>query len=64
MPDAEEPQDEGNRSPEALIEHFERDPLVVWAWNPGSNREPIPIPYREFLDLVRAWVANGVPCPA
>jgi hypothetical protein len=54
----------GNRSPEALIEHFEHDRLALWAWNPGSDREPIPIPYREFLDLVRAWVANGLPCPA
>lgn len=54
----------GNRSPEALIEHVERDPLMRWAWNPGNNREPIPIPHREFLDLVKAWVASGVPCPA
>ncbi len=58
------PRMNGNRSPEALIAHLEHDPLVLWAWNPGSNREPIPIPYREFLDLVRAWVANGLPCPA
>jgi len=53
----------GNRSPEALIEHMERDRLVGWGWNPGHGREPVPIPHSEFVDLMRVWVAGGVPCP-
>lgn len=53
----------GNRSLEALTDHFEHDPLARWAWSPGGNRSPIPIPYRDFLDLVKVWVASGGVCP-
>jgi hypothetical protein len=54
----------GNRSLEAIIEHIERDSLVLWAFNPGKGREPIPISHDAFVDFVKAWVASGAPCPA
>ena len=54
----------GNRSLEAIIEHLERDSLVLWAFNPGKGRQPIPIPHQTFVDFVKAWVASGAPCPA
>ena len=54
----------GNRSLDALIEHFERDELLLWSWNPGKNRAPIPMPHQEFMDLVRTWAASGAACPA
>ncbi len=54
----------GNRSLEAIIEHLERDSLVLWAFNPGKGREPVPITHHAFVDLVKAWVASGAPCPA
>jgi hypothetical protein len=41
----------GNRSPEALIEHMEQDRLVQWGWNPGRGREPVPIAHKEFDQL-------------
>jgi hypothetical protein len=53
----------GQRSPEALIEHMERDPLVGWGWNPGHGLEPVPIPHKEFVDLTKVWVAGGTACP-
>lgn len=53
----------GKRSPEALIEHMERDPLVGWGWNPGHGLEPVPIPHTEFVELMKVWVANGTACP-
>jgi hypothetical protein len=37
----------GNRTPEALIEHMETEPLLLWSWNPGCGRESIPIPHRN-----------------
>jgi hypothetical protein len=53
----------GKRSPEALIEHMERDPLVGWGWDPGRGLEPVPIPHKEFVDLMKVWVAGGTACP-
>ena len=54
----------GNRSLDAVVEHIERDSLVLWAFNPGKGRQPVPIPHQAFVDLVKAWVASGAPCPA
>ncbi|MFZ0460344.1 MAG: hypothetical protein WAM17_18255 [Rhodoplanes sp.] len=54
----------GNRSLEAIVEHIERDSLVLWAFNPGKGRGPIPIPHHAFVDFVKTWVASGAPCPA
>ena len=53
----------GNRSPEALVEHMEGDPLVRWGWNPGRGLEPVPIPHKEFVNLMQVWVAGGTACP-
>jgi hypothetical protein len=33
----------GNRKPQALVEHMESEPLVLWGWNPGKGRELIPL---------------------
>jgi hypothetical protein len=53
----------GKRSPEALIEHMEGDPLVGWGWNPGPALEPVPIPHTAFVELMKVWVAGGMACP-
>lgn len=53
----------GNRSPEALIEHMEGDRLVQWGWNPGQGRAPVPIAHEQFVDLMKVWVAGGAACP-
>ncbi len=53
----------GKRSPEALVEHMESDRLVGWGWDPGPGREPVPIPRKEFVDLMKVWVAGGTACP-
>ncbi len=54
----------GGLSPEALIEHVEHDPLVLWAWDPGSGRTTPPGTHQEFADAVRVWIENGPACPA
>jgi len=58
-----DPSRNGKRTPEALIEHMATDRLVGWGRNPGEGREPAPIPHREFVDHMKAWVAGGTACP-
>jgi len=53
----------GDRDGAALIEHMST-PLVMWGWNPGSNRKPVSMPHDEFISLMKVWVAAGAPCPA
>ena len=53
----------GGRDLAGLIDHLEHDTLVIWAWSPGTPRQPAPTSHREFVDLTRAWVASGAPCP-
>lgn len=53
----------GNRSPEALVEHMESDPLVRWGWNPDQGLEAVPFPHKEFVNLMTVWVAGGTACP-
>jgi hypothetical protein len=53
----------GNRTPAALIEHMDTDKLVLWGWQPGGRREPVPIAHKEFVNLLRVWVSGGTTCP-
>jgi hypothetical protein len=58
-----DPESNGHRSPQAIIEHMETEKLVLWGWNPGGNREPVPISHGDFVKLMKAWVAGGTVCP-
>ncbi len=58
-----DPARNGNRSPEAIVEHMEKDMLVRWGWNPGAGRQAVPIPHKEFVDVMKVWVAGGAACP-
>jgi hypothetical protein len=58
----------GQRSAEQLIEHHADDPLVGWAWAPGSRpdgtpRATPPLSRADFVAATRAWAAAGTPCP-
>ena len=53
----------GERDAPALVRHVGTDPLVLWAWTPGT-RKPPPISHKEFQDLVRRWAETGAACPA
>ncbi len=53
----------GNMSPEDLVKHMEEDPLVLWGWNPGGDRAPIPIPHEEFMKTLKEWVDTGAHVP-
>jgi hypothetical protein len=53
-----------NRNINQLVEHLTQDKLVMWGWNPGEGRTPVPIPHDEFVIKVKQWQAAGAPCPA
>jgi hypothetical protein len=58
-----DPARNGNRTPEALIEHIGEDHLVGWAWAPGYGRKPAPGTQKQAGALVEAWVKTGAACP-
>ena len=58
-----DPKQNGNRSVGQIVEHMST-PLVLWGWNPGNGRTPVPIPEAQFLDKVKEWAAKGAACPA
>lgn len=35
----------GDRDFAALIKHVSEDKLVLWGWNPGAGRAPVPVPH-------------------
>lgn len=53
----------GDRSLEDLYEHMERDPLVLWGWDPDPGRTPVSISHEDFLQALRAWIDAGAPTP-
>jgi hypothetical protein len=59
-----DPKQNRGRNLDQLVEHLTEDKLVMWGWNPGEGRTPIPMPHDEFSAKVKAWQAAGAPCPA
>lgn len=58
----------GGMTYEKLVEHMASDPLVAWAWTPGTDltgepRSTPPVSHADFGQLVRDWVASGAACP-
>lgn len=58
-----DPARNGGKDMKALREHMD-DPLVLWGWDPGVGRQPVPVPHPEFVRAFEAWAAAGAPCPA
>lgn len=59
-----DPQRNGNRDLAALLKHVSEDKLVLWGWNPGGERQPVPVPHGEFVAKFKLWADAGAPCPA
>jgi hypothetical protein len=51
-------------TPDQVVEHMAKDPLVLWAWTPGGIRSKPPLEHAAFLELMRTWRAGGAPCPS
>jgi hypothetical protein len=54
----------GGKDLTELVEHMEKDELVLWGWSPGIGRDPVPVGHKEFVDLLKYWVSTGANCPA
>jgi len=58
-----DPKHNGNRDGAALIKHMEDEPLVLYGWDPGKGREPVPVPHEKVVEDMKVWVAGGMACP-
>lgn len=58
-----DPAQNGGKTPEQLFDHMAHDALVLWGWDPGEGRTPVPVPHESFAAAVRAWVDGGCDCP-
>ncbi len=58
-----DPARNGHKNIQQIVEHMQT-PLVRWGWNPGEGRDPVPMPFAEFLNDVKQWAASGATCPA
>ena len=57
-----DPNRNGHRTIQQIVEHLST-PLVVWGWHTGEGRTPISMPLTQFEAKVKAWAAQGAPCP-
>ncbi len=53
----------GGRTGEQVIGHIDKDPLVLWGWNPGQGRAVPEMTHEEFSAKMHAWVEKGCACP-
>ena len=58
-----DPKRNGGKSLADLHTHFEKDPLVLWGWDPGPGRTAPPLAHDALVKHVDAWIAKGAPCP-
>ncbi len=58
-----DPSQNGGRNLDQIVEHVREAPLVLWGWNPGDGRTPVPMSHDEFVRLMTEWVAKGGHCP-
>lgn len=58
-----DPERNGGRSLDQLLEHVTHDSLVLWGWSPGGGRSTPPLDHPTFVDAFTKWVDAGGPCP-
>jgi hypothetical protein len=58
-----DPKRNGGKTLAQIHDHMANDPLVGWAWKPGSTRTPSPGTQAELGALIGAWVETGAECP-
>jgi hypothetical protein len=52
-----------NHSMEEIFEHMDKAPLVLWGWDPGNGRAPVPTSHADLMKAVRTWMDNDCGCP-
>ena len=59
-----DPERNGGKTLDQIVEHMAEDSLVGWGWAPGEGREPVPGTQAVFGELIKRWVADGAACPS
>jgi hypothetical protein len=36
---------------------------MLYGWNPGKGRQPVPISHEKTVEYMKTWVAGGMECP-
>ncbi len=57
-----DPARNGGKTAGQLLEHVAEDKLVLWGWDPGGQRTPVPVPHAQFVGAFKSWVAGGMAC--
>ena len=62
------PENNGGRTLDEIVEHLTEHELVLWAWEPGVDsegnpREKPPVPKEEYIKAVKEWAAAGAVIP-
>ena len=58
-----DPELNGGRTIDELVDHLDHDVILHWAWSPGGGRQPAPYSLPEHIADLRLWGAAGQPCP-
>jgi hypothetical protein len=58
-----DPERNGHRTLQAVVDHATHDAIVAWGWNPGADRQAVPGTQAQFGELVAGWVRDGAACP-
>jgi hypothetical protein len=58
-----DPERNGGKTLEQLVEHVSHDGLVLWGWEPGDGRTKPPLSHDEFARKFRQWVERGAASP-
>jgi len=58
-----DPNRNGHRTLDQLIEHVTSESLVLWAWQPGGTRDAPPLTHEKFVQRFKDWVAAGALSP-
>jgi len=58
-----DPQRNGHKTMQQLIDHVDHEPLVMWGWKPGGKRTLPPLSHDAFVAAFKTWAASGGACP-
>ncbi len=58
-----DPKQTGGKTLEQVLEHVEKDGLVLACFSPPEGRPPPPLSHAEFARAFRTWVEAGAPVP-
>jgi mono/diheme cytochrome c family protein len=58
-----DPKRNGHKTMKQLIDHVEKDDLVLWGWKPGDGRALPPLDHATFAKRFREWVEKGAAIP-